>query len=137
MIQTLGANGLILERFTKVILVAVGLVNFFPVIGLASAERLASLYGIQPPGEDLLILLQHRALLFGVLGGFIICSAFRPHLRRAAVTVGFISMVGFIAVLFASGGYGAKLWNVAMIDAVASMVLAVAAVSVFRDSSGT
>lgn len=126
-----------MERLTKVILVLVGLVNFLPVIGLASAERLASLYGISLPGEDLLILLQHRALLFGLLGGFIIYSAFRPHLQRAAVLMGFMSMLGFIAILLISGEYGAKLWNVAIVDAVASVALAVAAVSVFRRSGGT
>ena len=125
-----------MERLTKFILVIVGLVNFFPLIGVTSAETLASLYGIPAPGGDLLILLQHRALLFGVLGGFLIFSAFRGHLRRAAVTMGFVSMLGFIAILLASGEYGAKLWNVAVIDAVASLALAVVAVPVFRSSDG-
>ena len=126
-----------LERLTKVILVLVGLVNFFPMVGVTSAERLVSLYGIPTPSGDLLLLLQHRALLFGVLGGFMIFSAFHFHLRRAAVTMGLLSMLGFIVILLASGEYGAKLWNIAVIDAVASLALAVVAVSIYRNSDGT
>ena len=123
-----------MERLTKIILVLVGLVNFFPVIGLTSSEKLASLYGIDAPGGDLLILLQHRALLFGVLGAIIICSAFRHHLRRAAVIMGFLSMLGFIVLLLLSNNYGGKLWTVALVDLIASIALAIVAVPVFRKS---
>lgn len=126
-----------MEVLTKVILVLVGLINFFPVIGVTSAERLASLYGIPVTGGDLLILLQHRALLFGVLGSFIIFSAFHGPLRRAAVAMGLVSMLGFIVILLASDEHGAMLSGIAVVDAVASLALAVIAVSVYRNSNGT
>lgn len=87
---------------------------------------------IAVPSGDLPILLQHRALLFGILGGFIMLSAFRRHLRPAAVIMAFISMVGFIVILLASGEYGAELRKVALIDAVAIVVLIVPTVAVFR-----
>ena len=126
-----------MERLTKTILLLVGLVNFLPVVGVLSAERLANLYGIAVPGDDLLILLRHRALLFGVLGGFIIYSAFRRHLRPAAVTIGFISMIGFIVVLLVLGDYGDKLRIVAIVDAVAIFALAIVAGFVYRNSNGS
>ena len=42
---------------------------------------LLSLYGVEVQG-DLAILMRHRAVLFGLLGGLMILAAFRPHLKN-------------------------------------------------------
>ena len=59
-------------------LIVVGLINFLPLVGVYSAQRLESSYSIVLASNDLIILMRHRALLFGVLGGFILYSAFMP-----------------------------------------------------------
>ena len=121
-----------MERLVFAILVVVGLINLLPIIGIASAEILVGLYGIENLEGDLLILMRHRALLFGILGTFIIYSALKDHLRPAAIVMGLVSMLGFPVLVFTSGEIGAKLSNVAIIDVVASAALVVVAIILLR-----
>ena len=109
-----------MKSFAKVIIIIVGLINFFPIVGLVSAQMLSQLYGGVALDGDLLILMRHRALLFGILGGFIIFSAFRPVLQPAAIVMGLVSMLGFTALVLGAGDYGEKLYRVAIIDIFAS-----------------
>ena len=115
------------KNIVSALLIAVGLINFIPVAGILSAEILASAYGIAAPEGDLRILLRHRALLFGILGALIIVSAFRRHLQPTAILAGLVSMLGFVALALASGEYGAELRKVGIIDVLASVALAAAA----------
>jgi hypothetical protein len=115
------------KHTVSALLIAAGLINFFPVAGVLSADILASAYGIPPPEGDLLILLRHRALLLGILGALIIVSAFRRHLQPAAILAGLVSMLGFVAFAFASGEYGAELRKIVVMDAIALLTLAAAA----------
>lgn len=116
-----------MNSIVATLLIAAGLVNFLPVAGVLSADILASAYGIAVPEGDLLILLRHRALLLGILGALIIVSAFRRHLQLAAILAGFVSMLGFVAFALASGEYGAELRRVLIIDLIALLALAAAA----------
>ena len=58
-----------------------GLINLYPAMGLLGAAQLESLYGLPFTGEDLLLLMRHRALLLGLLGAFIIGAAFQKTWR--------------------------------------------------------
>ncbi len=112
-----------LERVISVLLVLVGLVNFVPIVGVISGEALSKAYGIDLPEGDLLILLRHRALLFGVIGALIISSAFVRHLQVAAMIAGLVSMVGFLVLALSATGYGEKIHGVVVADVVASVLL--------------
>ncbi|MDX1555533.1 MAG: hypothetical protein R3212_05860, partial [Xanthomonadales bacterium] len=101
-------------------------------LGVFSAEMLANAYDIPAPQGDLLILMRHRALLFGVVGSIILVSAFRPHLQPAAMIAAFVSMAGFIALTLGSGNYGEKIHGVMLIDVVGVVLLVIAAVLRFR-----
>jgi hypothetical protein len=125
------------HRIVAVLLVFVGLVNFLPVAGILSADILANAYGIPAPTGDLLVLLRHRALLFGIVGALIIVAAFRRHLQPAAILAGFVSMLGFVVLALASGDYGAELQKVVTIDAIALLALVVAALLRVRKSRNT
>lgn len=87
-----------LERFTIVLLIGVGLINFIPVLGVFSAQRLQSLYGLGELDAQLTLLMRHRALLFGLLGAVILASALIPSLRWVAYPLALISMIGFIVL---------------------------------------
>ena len=126
-----------MERLVSAVLVAVGLINLFPIIGIASAKLLVGLYGLESLEGDLLILMRHRALLFGILGTFIIYSALKDHLRPSAIVMGLVSMLGFSILVFTSGEVGAKLSNVAIIDFGASAALGVVAIILLRRANGT
>ncbi len=74
----------------------VALINLVPVAGLFSSASLVRLYGIDPADDTLLLLLGHRALLFGVLGGFVLLSLFQPQYRHIAMIMASVSMAGFM-----------------------------------------
>lgn len=103
-------------------LVAVGAINIVPLAGVLSSEALAKAYGIEQPTGDVLVLLRHRAVLFGIIGGLIIVSAFVPNLQVASVAVAYISMVSFILL---AGSVGKELSRVKKIDLVATLLLSV------------
>ena len=63
---------------SKILLVIAGLINFLPVIGILSAGRIAGAYDVEVEGPDLELLLRHRALLFGLVGGFLLASVVVP-----------------------------------------------------------
>jgi hypothetical protein len=108
-------------------LVVVGLINFMPVIGVISAQKLESAYSVVISGNDLAILMRHRALMFGILGTFILYAAFNPLYQPAAIIIGGASMFGFAILVLASGGYNEAIGKVFVVDIV-GIVFLVAAV---------
>lgn len=116
-----------MEKIITGILVLVGLINFYPLIGVVSNETVSNLYQINVPNNDILVLLRHRAVLFGLLGAFIIYSAFKPELQWWAIAVGLISMLSFIVIALLVGDYGAGVRKVFIADVIASIGLFIAA----------
>ena len=112
-----------MKRAISIILVAVGLMNFYPVIGVLSADTLRNLYGVIILDNDLLILMRHRAILFGILGIFIVISAFRPNLQPSAIVVGLISMMAFIGLALGTGELGEPIQKVMIADLIGSLGL--------------
>jgi hypothetical protein len=92
-----------------VCLVVVGLINFAPVLGVISVQKLESAYSVALAGNDLAILMRHRALLFGSLGTFILYAAFNPSYQPAAMIMGGASMVGFALLVPGVAGYNVML----------------------------
>jgi len=111
---------------TLLVLLA-GLANLLPVAGVLSAGRLRALYGVGLEDANLVILMRHRAILFGIVGGLLVASAFHAPLRPAALLAGLISMLSFVAIAWLVGGYNAELRRIIVIDLVASALLVAAA----------
>ena len=109
-------------------LVVVGLINFVPIIGVISAQKLESAYSVTLAGNDLAILVRHRALLFGILGAFILYSAFSPFYQLAAMIMAGVSMVGFALLVLGTGGYNEAIGKVLFIDILGIVFLLAAAV---------
>lgn len=112
-----------MQKLVTILLVLVGVIEFVPIVGVLSAGQLSSLYGITTLDGDVLLLMRHRALLLGLVGAFIICAAFRQHLQPAAITLGLVSMPGFVLLVFLSGNYGEEVQRVAIVDIAALAVL--------------
>jgi hypothetical protein len=85
-----------MRHLPAIALFLVGLIHLLPLAGALGAARLASLYGVDAAEPNLQILLRHRAVLFGLLGGLLCASAFRPALQPLAWVGGFVSVVSFI-----------------------------------------
>lgn len=102
-----------------VMIVLVGLIHLLPVMGVLGVERLTSLYGIQINDPNLAILMQHRAVLFGLLGGFLVYAGFVMQLRLLAYIAAFVSVGTFIVLAWSIGGYNAQVGKVVLVDLVA------------------
>lgn len=110
----------------SICLIIVGLINFAPLFGAFSTQKLESAYSISLENNDLIILMRHRALLFGVLGGLILYSAFSPFYQGVAMTMAAVSMVGYAALVFLVGGYNKSIFKVLVIDIVGIVFLTIA-----------
>lgn len=114
-----------LTKTVTICLLLVGIINFLPVMGLFSAERMSALYGISIHDSNLAILMKHRALLFGLIGGFILIAAFVPALQLSAFILSFLSMAGFILIAWTTGDYNPLIRKVLWVDAVALVAWAI------------
>lgn len=77
------------------------------------------------PEPNVIILMRHRAVLFGLLGLFMLFAAFRPALQAAAFVMGFVSVVSFLWLAFSAGGYNAEIGRDVVADIVALICLVV------------
>ncbi len=115
------------------LIVIAGLINFAPVIGVMSADRIESLYGIELNDPVLEVLLRHRAVLFGLLGGFMIIAAFKPQWHRGAIVGGFLAMLSFLALYLLGGSQPASLLSIVYADVVGVVALSIAVVMKLLD----
>ena len=111
-----------------ILLFVVGLINFLPIIGVLSADKLSAAYSVELIGNDIVILMRHRALLFGIIGGFIFFSLFKPLYQEAAMVMAAISMIGFLYFIWAVDGHNDALSKIAMVDVIGIVCLLIAAV---------
>lgn len=117
-----------MEKLLVALLLMAGAVNLLPVIGVLGADQLTALYGLSFQSSDLSILMRHRAVLFGLIGGFIVLSAFKPALRAYAMAAGFVSMLSFVVLALAAGDHNAYIRKIVLVDIAASVALAAALV---------
>lgn len=126
-----------MNRVISICLIIVGIINFIPAVGVVSAQQLESAYDISLASNDLIILMRHRALLFGVLGGFVCVAAFYRTLQVPAMLMAATSMLGFVALVFVEGDYNAAILRVLIVDLVGIGFLLISAVMkyiiVFRE----
>jgi hypothetical protein len=110
-------------------LIVAGVIHLLPLSGVLGGERLASLYGIRFDDPNLAILMRHRAVLFGLLGGFLVCAAFKPSFQLAALIGGFISVLSFLYLAWAVGGYNDQVARVFVADIVALACLVIGGIA--------
>ena len=128
-----------MKPLVAIALMIVAAIHLVPIVGVFGADRIANLYGIAIDGADLEILMRHRAVLFGLLGAFLVFAVFRPAWRTAAFVAGFVSVVSFLVLAFAVGDYGAPIRRVVIADvaALAFLVIGSMAHALDRRSAGT
>ncbi|MFI7079665.1 hypothetical protein ACIBO1_20405 [Micromonospora sp. NPDC049903] len=102
---------------------AAGLLNVLPGAGAVSPAWARSAYGVDVTGVDLETLMRHRAILLALVGVTVIVSAFRPHLRPAAVAINAASFGTFLLLVLTTPSLNQQVVRVAQVDAVALLVL--------------
>ena len=118
-----------MKPLVAIALIIVGAIHLVPIVGVFGADRIATLYGIAMDGPDLEILMRHRAMLFGLLGVFLVYAVFRPAWRTAAFVAGFISVLSFLALAFLVGDYGAPIRRVVIADVAALAFLVIGSIA--------
>lgn len=107
------------RNLVAITLTITGLIHLLPLAGVLGADQLAKLYGMPFKNPNLEILMRHRAVLFGLLGTFLIAAAFKPNLQAAAFIAGLASVTSFLWLALSVGGYNAQLARVVIADVVA------------------
>lgn len=115
-----------MNKIYLTLLFLVGLINFLPIIGVISLDRINQSYGLTITDSNVAILLRHRALLFGLIGGFIIYSVFNPHQQMAAIAIAAISMLGYLYLFWSTSEPSLALLNVAKADIIGVILLLIA-----------
>lgn len=114
-----------MPQLVSVTLFLVGLIHLLPLVGVLGAKRLHALYGIAFAEPNLLILMRHRAVLFGLLGALMIEAAFNSAHEAIALGIAGVSVTSFLVMERGQGN--AQLRSVARIDWFALALLAASA----------
>ena len=117
----------VLKLVVSLTLVAVGIVHLVPVTGVFGGERLQALYGLPSGDANLAILMRHRAVLFGLLGAFLLATAFRPAWQGPAFLAGFVSVASFLWIAFEAPLYNDAVARIVRADLGALGLLAIGA----------
>lgn len=112
-------------------------IHLLPLIGVLGGDRLQSLYGVAIDGPDLQILMRHRAVLFGLLGTFLLIAAFVPALQPIALTVGLVSVLSFLLLAWTTEDYNASIARVVTADVIALVALLIGTAAYFIIRSQT
>lgn len=97
-------------------LVLVGLINLIPVLGVFSASQMAQTYAIDIDTTDLELLMRHRALMFGIIGGFVLVAVIKPSYRPPAMIMAGVSMSGFMVLTLMLSGINDALYKIFWAD---------------------
>ena len=102
---------------------ALVLVHTPPALATFSAPMRKRMYGVDD-GGPLGLILSHRGVLFLAVASVCVLAAFNAEARLAAALVTSISVIGFL-VGYALGGAPKRLRTIALVDAVATIPLAI------------
>ncbi len=116
------------ERLISGLILIVAVIHLLPLSGLFGADRLAALYGIEITDSNLQILMRHRAVLFALLGAFLVYAAFKPALQPLAFLAGFVSVLSFFYLAWTVGDFNAAIRKVVIADIIAFVSLIIAVI---------
>lgn len=100
-------------------------IHLLPAVAAMSPSQLTALYGVSSEDTVLRTLLQHRAVLLGLVGSAFLAAAFVPDLRWAALIGGSVSMVTFLIIAAFNSELMGPLKKITFVDAVGLPVAAI------------
>ncbi len=112
-----------MQRIIPAMLIIVGIIHLIPLSGVLGGAHLAQLYGVRLHEPNLLILLQHRAVMFGLIGLLLLAAAIVPAYRPLAYIAGLVSVTSFLIVAWSVGDYNPRILRVVLADVLAAACL--------------
>lgn len=121
------------EGFVRLVFIAVSAIHLLPASGLLGQRVLERAYGVVLSSPDLMVLMQHRALMFALLGVASGLAAWQPAWRLPVGLAALVSMAGFVLIAWATP-HGAAIQRVVWVDAALLPLLLVAMAWVWRSA---
>jgi len=113
-----------MELIFRICLFIAGIINIIPSILAFLPNKITKSYGIAIPNANYELLLRHRAILFGIVGGIMIYAAITKTHYTLAVCIGFISMVSYLLLIqLVNGPINQELTKVGNIDIIGILIL--------------
>jgi len=103
-----------------------------PALSVFSPQKMAKLYGIVADDSILVTLLQHRAVLFGLVAAACIYAAHVTSARWPVLIGTIISMGTFILIAIPRGQLSGPLAKIAYVDGIGLVIAAILAVLMLR-----
>jgi hypothetical protein len=105
------------------LLVMVAVIHLLPAVGVGGRAPLERRYGTAVDEPNLLVLMRHRAVRFGLLGAFLLAAAFDRRLHFAGLVAGLVSVGSFLVLASRTGAMNAHARRICVVDAVAAACL--------------
>lgn len=118
-----------MRHLVSAMLVIIAIIHLLPLVGVLGSDKLTALYGLDFSEPNLAILMRHRAMLFGLIGGFFMYAAFKPALQPMAFIVASVSLLSFFYFTWAAGSHNAFVHRIVISDVIALIALVVAVVA--------
>jgi hypothetical protein len=110
------------EWFTRLAFGMAGLIHLLPLAGLLGKSTLEKAYGVRLESGDLVILMQHRALLFGLIAAACLIAVWQSAWRWPAGVMALVSILGFVLIA-SMQTHGAAIAKVMWVDVGVSLLL--------------
>lgn len=107
-------------------LIIIAIIHLLPIAGFSGSNLLESLYGTSIESTDLVLLMRHRAVLFGILGCVFAYSAFVPKYQNLAFLMIAASLLPFLFLVYGADSVSEEIYRVALVDVLALVCLLVA-----------
>jgi len=114
-----------MQIIIAIALLCASLIHLLPIVGVAGAAKLQTLYGVSVSDPNLELLLRHRAILFALLGGFLAAAVFMPQIRSAAITAGLLSAISFIVLAWPLVDHGQGVFNEQIMRVISADIVAI------------
>ena len=111
------------ERVITGLMLIVAIIHLLPLVGVLGVERINALYATSISDPTLEILMRHRAVMFGILGGIFAYAAFIPSVQPLAFFAAVVSVASFFWLVFSVGNPTGALTSIVVADIVAAIAL--------------
>ena len=106
-----------------------------PTLSVVVPQKMVKLYGIAADDQLLMALLQHRALMFGLVTMACIYAAHTSFARWPVLIGTTISMAGFLLIAVSRGEAAGSLRPIVIVDSLGLIIAAVLAVLLLKVKS--
>jgi hypothetical protein len=109
------------------LLIVAGLLHLIPALGIFGQRALSLLYGAAFQQVNQQIVMEHQAVLNGLLGALLLYAAWRPRLQPFALIAGSISLLSFLVFALLLRNYNPPVDKLVLGDLAALACLLLAA----------